>query len=109
VELADLLLSSDIHTAWPNWYGRLLAFNYFHSENIRTLYPLHSLGLSWEVFPSKADAVKHEQLYYYNYRQAFGELPPFNRDFSMNKWISTADEQRQRGPLIMPHNGYIKK
>jgi len=56
---------------------------------------------------SKSEAVKLEQMYYYNYRQVFGELPPFNRDFTMNKWISSVDEQKQRGPLIMPHHRYI--
>jgi hypothetical protein len=105
-QLIDTLVRSNKMTEWSRWYDRLLCFDYFHSNAVSSIYPLTHLAVKFEVVAAHSDAVRLEQLLYYNYRQANGELPPFNRDFTMKLWISAEQERNQRGPLQMPTDRY---
>lgn len=101
-----LALNATGKELWPSFYLRLALFDYFHWSHALRQIPKECLALAWKPTTDEFGANKLEQMLYYNYRQKFAERPPFQHDFSMGKWITTAEERRMSGPLVMPETRY---
>ena len=107
IGLVKLTNDAEPSWLWPALGDRYMLLDYLHSFHGLWTIPKENLAIAWEVLPSRVEANKTEQMMYYNYRQHFSELPPFQRDFSMGLWIKSLEEKNMRGPLLMPTDRYF--
>ena len=106
-KLAEPLKELKAESRWADFGTRLPLYDYFHSTHVQKEYPREYLAIAWRAMPNATphEVLKEEQKTYYNYRQEFGERPPFNRNFGMGQHIKE-EERDHRGPLSMPDQYY---
>ena len=101
--LISLLHSLTEHSCWEAFKGRNPLFDYFHTPGLADYISIANMALAYETTNDSVDASRTEQRRYYNYRQQFGERPPFNRDFTMTHYESecVGGWKKHKGPLKM--------
>ncbi len=83
---------------WSSLNLHRALYDYFHPPCVQKRFPKRNLALAWEQTSNRK---AHEQSMIYNYRQALGERPPFNRSFGDSHIRNGAADQELHGPLTI--------
>jgi hypothetical protein len=75
-------------------------YDYAHSDAVlRKLFPLDRLAIAWIAKEAPEEADDLEAVSLYRYRNAFGELPPFNRALPEKPLLKYGREEAPQGRL----------